>query len=134
MDGTPYRAHKTYFFTDALSWISLIGGMARPRVNSRSTNFWARIGQFFGRVDDIGSAVSPREQYGVESTPLPDFNLSEIIDTTKYRNWIMESPSFFIDPTRDSVLIIRPTGEQWLYAPFYKENGKVITRKRIPSK
>jgi len=41
--------------------------MARPRVNSRSTNFWARIGQFFDRVDDIGSLSSPSKSYGIDS-------------------------------------------------------------------
>jgi hypothetical protein len=136
MDATPYRAHKTYFFPDALSWISLIGGMARPRVNNRSTNFWARIGQFFGRVDDVGSLSSPREQYGVESEAILDTISSQDQASNKYKDWI-RTPELemisrrYIDPTGDSVLLVGK--DSTLFAPVYKKDN-ILLRKKIPLK
>jgi hypothetical protein len=66
-DATPFRAHKTYILSDALSWISLIGSMSRPRTNNRSTNFWAWFGQCLEKLGDMGSAMAPREAYGVDA-------------------------------------------------------------------
>jgi hypothetical protein len=67
MDATPFRAHKIFILSDALSWISLIGSKTRNCANSRSTNFWAWFSQGLEKLGDMGSAMAPREAYGVES-------------------------------------------------------------------
>jgi hypothetical protein len=79
-DATPFRAHKTYILSDALSWISLIGSMSRPRTNSRSTNFWAWFSQGLEKLGDMGSAMAPREAYSNESQA-PTYNRPDSIAT-----------------------------------------------------
>ncbi len=114
-DATPFRAHKSYVLSDALLWISLIGSMSRPRANNRSTNFWAWFGKFFGKVEEVGSAVSPKEAYGVGSAKTPTHIAEKEYGKGNYSTWIKESPNMFYDLTRDSVLLIRPTGDSLLY-------------------
>ncbi|GAO31490.1 hypothetical protein [Geofilum rubicundum] len=80
MDATPFRAHKTYILSDALSWISLIGSMSRPRSNNRSTNFWAWFGQCLEKLGDMGNASAPREAYSNESQA-PTYNRPDSIAT-----------------------------------------------------
>ncbi|GAO27888.1 hypothetical protein JCM15548_14754 [Geofilum rubicundum JCM 15548] len=115
MDATPFRAHKTYILSDALSWISLVGSMARPRANNRSTNFWAWFGQCLEKLGDMGSAMAPREAYGEESEKTPTHIAEKEYGIGAYSTWIKESPNMFYDLTRDSVLLIRPTGDSVLY-------------------
>jgi hypothetical protein len=84
MDATPFRAHKIFILSDALSWISLIGSKTRNCANSRSTNFWAWFSQGLEKLGDMGSAMAPREAYGVESEK--NYTKAEDIKETKNIN------------------------------------------------
>ncbi|GAO27660.1 hypothetical protein [Geofilum rubicundum] len=136
MDATPFRAHKTYILSDALSWISLIGSMSRPRANNRSTNFWAWFGQCLEKLGDMGSVSAPREAYGVESEAIPDTISSQNKESNKYKGWI-RTPELemisrrYIDPTGDSVLLVGK--DSTLFAPVYKKDN-ILLRKKIQLK